>query len=251
MTEATGHRAYTLYSEAALRELGLNGKTQGFLPHAEAYEHLGTVETWIEDMHPIWASKRDAMQVKIEPNGELFRIEIDIGAPPETVWDYFIQPEHFKVVLGADRTKVERRSGGRVAMGSVYQCYHGDAVIMNTVVGWYPFERLVFEVVLPVPFAGTTALAEFRLEPKGSGTRLIEIFGRASGPLLGRIAGDAGTKSREKTLRAQQAEFKALIEAGQLARRSAALPRQPFPTLKSAPQPAPVSSAAELFGAGR
>ena len=57
--------------------------TARFLPHTEAYEHLGTVETWIQDMHPVWESKRETLQLKIEPDGELMRLEIVQGPPPQ------------------------------------------------------------------------------------------------------------------------------------------------------------------------
>lgn len=219
VTEATGLRAYTLYTDAAIRELGLDADAAGLIAHAEAYEHLGAVKTWIQDMHPLWDKRREALQVKIGPGGELFRVESDIDAPPEAVWDYFTRPEFFTVLLGGDRTKITRPSGGRVAVGSVYQCYHGDAVILNTVVGWHPFKEIVFRVLLPVPIAETTALVQLQVEPTATGSHLTEIVGRASGPLLGRIAGDAGTKSREGAFNGFHTKFKALVEADIASRR--------------------------------
>ena len=212
VTEETGFKAYTLYTDAAIRELGLETDGSKFIPHTEAYEHLGAVETWVQDMHPVWEARREALQRRIEPAGELFRLEADIEAPPEAIWGYFIRPEYFNALLGADRINILGRSAGRVAVGSVYQCYHGDMFIKNTVVGWHPFKQLVFDVVLPVPIPGTTALVEVRLEPTEYGTHLIEIIGKASGPLLGRIAGDAGTKAREGAMRGFLANFKARLE---------------------------------------
>lgn len=211
VTEVTGFRAYTLFTDAALKKLGLG--TEGLVAHEESYENFGTVAVWIEDMHPVWENKRRSTAVTIPPERELLRVSAEIALPRERVWDYLVQPEHYMVLLAATRLDVNRKSGGRVAVGSVFQCYHGDTVIPLTVLEWQPFERMVVEYISPVPIKEVTGLTELRLEETAAGTRLTQIFSKASGPLLGRMMSDAGMKSSGKEFQRDIEQFKAHVEA--------------------------------------
>ena len=226
VTEATGLKAYTLYSEPAIQQLGVKVDEGHFATLEETYEHLPPARIFVEDMHPVWEAKRDALQVKIAPEDELYRLEVDIDAPPEAVWEYFVQPEHFNVLLGGDRTAIVHRKGGRVAVGSAYQCYHGESYITNTVVGWHPFDDFVVQFLVPTPLAGATSQVEVRLAPTAAGTHLAEIISKSRGPLLARLAADAGMKAQGSRIRGLVANFKAHIEADLASRRptSAARP---------------------------
>ncbi|HEY9009798.1 MAG TPA: DUF2652 domain-containing protein [Devosia sp.] len=228
VTEATGLKAYMLYTEAAIRQLGLSGDAGQFIVLEEVYEHLAPVRVYVQDMHPVWEAKRDALQVSIAPQDELYRLEIDIDAPPETVWEYFVQPEHFNVLLGGDRTAIVELKGGRVDVGSAYQCYHGDSHVTNTVVGWHPFDDFVMQFDVPSPVAGATCLAELRLAPTPTGTRLSEIMSKSRGPLLARLAADQGLKVHRERIRVLIANFKAHIEADLATRRPAPSPQTTF-----------------------
>jgi hypothetical protein len=212
VTEATGWKAYTLYTDAAIKQLGLENLV-GLVRHEESYEHLGSIAVWIEDMHPIWEQKKHAAQVTITPADELLRATIDISLRPELVWDYLLQPEHYNVMVNATRMEIEKRPGDKITNGSVFQCYHGNGVVSLTVVEWQPFERMISQFPVPVPIKGTTGLTELRLEPIETGTRLSEIMSKTRGPLLGRLMGDHAFRKMEPKFRADLARFKAHIEA--------------------------------------
>jgi uncharacterized protein YndB with AHSA1/START domain len=213
VTVETGVRAYTLYTDAAVTQLGL-AEGAGFLPHSESYEHLGSVKTWIQDMHPVWEARREAMQASVAPTAVLFSLDADVAAAPEAVWDFVVQPEHFNVLLGGDHTKLSKRAGGRVTVGSVYQCYHGDHPLSNAVVGWRPFEQLVVEFTVPLPMPGVAlSRIALTLTPTATGTHLHEDFGKASGPMLVRLAADAGMRARQALFLTQLKAFAAHIEA--------------------------------------
>ena len=234
VTEATGLRAYTLFTEAAVKQLALGEAAEAFALHEESYEHLGTVRMRVEDMHPVWEERRESVQVRVDPKDELYRLEADVDVPPEAVWDFVVDAGHFNVLLGGDRSELKDRRRGRVATGSAYQCYHGDQAITNTVVGWRPFEQVVVEYVLPLPMAKVTGLVELQLHPTETGTHFIEIISKSRGPAVGRIAGDAG-------LRMRQARFQELLEgfANHVNEQVAA----------RGPLPVPAAVAAEAIGA--
>jgi hypothetical protein len=156
-------------------------------PHIEAYEHLGEVKTWIQDMHPVWQAKKDAVEMSIPPEKIIFAVEAEIALPLETVWDYLMQPAFRKVLIGSDRQEIVDRKRGRVAEGSVYMCYHGEQFIRQTVVSWKPFEQVITQDLIPVPFPNVTAYIGYQLSRTEKGTRLIQAVSKAvTGSFLGR-----------------------------------------------------------------
>jgi uncharacterized protein YndB with AHSA1/START domain len=185
VTEATGCRAYTLYTGAAVRQLGIEDIRAAMTPHLEEYEHLGAVKVWIQDMHPVWERKRDASRITIPPERVSLELETEIDMPPERVWDYLSQPEFRKTLLGSDRQEIHNLMQGRVGPGSIYQCFHGDRIIPETVLEWQPFEKIVTQDLTPIP--KTSVLVEYQLSPAGAGTRLVQRFSKAQGPLPGRL----------------------------------------------------------------
>jgi uncharacterized protein YndB with AHSA1/START domain len=218
VTEATGLKAYALYTSAAMDQLGLSRDAGQFIALEDSYEHLPPVRIFVQDMHPVWEAKRDALRIRIAPEEEAYRLEADIRAPREVVWAYFVQPEHINVLLGGDRTAITERKRGRVTVGSVYQCYHGESYISNVIVAWHPFESCVMQFTVPMPIPGAVCRAELRLEETATGTHLAEILSKATGPVLARIAADAGMKGRREHVRALMARFKEHIEADVSAR---------------------------------
>jgi uncharacterized protein YndB with AHSA1/START domain len=184
--------------------------------HTETYEHLGEVDAWIQNMMSAWEAKRSAAHIRIPPDQVLLRAEAEIALSPEHVWDYLIQPEFRKTILGSDRLEISHRTHGRVAPGSVYHCYHGDKVIPETVLEWQPFVRMVTQDVVPVP--NTTVLVEFELKPVEKGTHLVQTVSKASGPWYGRILSDLMVKKMEKKGKEDIVKFQRQIEADYAAR---------------------------------
>jgi uncharacterized protein YndB with AHSA1/START domain len=187
VVEQTGFRAYTLYTEAAIQQLGLGEICAAMTPHAETYEHLGEVKLWVQDMHPVWERKRAAGRIAIPADQVLMALTDDFALPPERVWDYLSQPEYRKTLMNTHRHDVVNLNQGRIGPGSVYQCYHGDRLQPQTVLEWQPFERVVTQDIIPMPIPNVTVLIEYRLEPIAAGTRFTQVFGRARGPWLGRL----------------------------------------------------------------
>jgi len=187
VTETIGIRAYALYTEAAIRMLEVGELAETMTPHHEAYEHLGEVAVWVQDMHPVWERKRSATAITL-PSGRIWsRFEVDIHLPRERVWDYLIQPEFRNTLIGSDRMEIANRSHGRIAPGSVYQCYHGDKLVPQTILEWQPFESMIVRELSPL-LPEVSAISEYRLDPVEGGTRLTKTSARPDGPLLGRIA---------------------------------------------------------------
>jgi uncharacterized protein YndB with AHSA1/START domain len=210
--EELGIRAYTLYTEAAVRQLGLQDISLAMAPHREVYEHLGEVNVWVQNMQPIWESKKNASQISIPADQVAVQVETTIKMPPELVWDYLNTLEFRKTIMASDRTEVTNRSRGRIAPGSVFQCYHGDDIVPQTVLEWQPFERILIQQLLPVPFPNTTLLSEFQLIPTGKGTKLVCKDSKAKGLLPARLMVNFMMKRMKNKTIKNVLEFKKQIE---------------------------------------
>jgi uncharacterized protein YndB with AHSA1/START domain len=215
VTECTGLRAYTLYTDAAIHQLGLDDSLPALIRQDEEYEHLGTVTAWIQDMHPVWESRRGEPQIVITPDKELAHFTTEIALPPEVVWDYLVQPEHMVVLAGAERMALKDRKRGRVDTGTVYECFHGGMVVREVVVEWHPFSMMTVQIPmdLPIPVKGVSIFMELKLDPTEEGTRFTQTFSKASGPVAGRVMAEMGLMQMLKRGDADMARFKAHVEA--------------------------------------
>jgi len=185
VVEKTGFSGYALYTEAATKKLAIADIAGAMIPLVESYEHLGDVSIWVQDMHQVWEDKRHSVVEDFPADRVAMQFEIDIDLPAEIVWDYLIQPEFRNILFGADRMEIANRSQGRIAPGSVYQCYHGDKLIPRTILEWQPFERILVKELFPYA-SGVSFLSEYRLASAGGKTRFYRTLGMPTGPILGR-----------------------------------------------------------------
>lgn len=185
VTETTGFRGYALYTAAAVHQLHVEDLLEGMVPHSEEYEYLGQVKLWVQDMHLVWETKRHSAAITFPNDRILGQLQVDIALPRERVWDYLIQPEFRNTLIGSDRMELTNRSQGRIAPGSVYQCYHGDKRVPQTIMEWQPFEYMLLDELFPMSPANSY-LSEYRLESIEGGTRLTKVIAKPSGPILGR-----------------------------------------------------------------
>ena len=185
LIEETGFRAYALYTEAAIRQLDVEDLGHSMTPHKEAYEHLGEVRLLVQDMHPVWERKRATTAVAFPSDRILDRAEVYVDMPRERLWDYLTQPEYRNTLFGTTRIEITNRKHGRVGPGSVYQCYHGDKLVPQTILEWQPFERMIANESTPLPL-GIIILVEYCLDSIREGSRLTRTIAKPTGPLFGR-----------------------------------------------------------------
>ncbi len=213
VVEQTGIRAYALYTDAAIRQLGLQGFSDRLVAHRESYEHLGEVAVWIQDMQSAWQAKKESLRITIPPDRVAAQVAIEIDMPPQQVWDYLAQPEFRSTLLGSDRQEIVDRKGGRIAEGSGYRCYHGDQLILQTVLQWRPFEQMTTEDLVPLPGGLLRVLVDMRLEPMGEHTRLVMTFGKVQGSGFSRLMSKIGMKARAQQAQRDIERFKTVTES--------------------------------------
>lgn len=186
ITEATGLRAYTVYTRQAIEALGLDGFTDRMLSHGESYEDVGPVELWIEDMHPVWEQKAEQIRIEIPPNDTLVELEGELPVPVTVAWEILTLPEYREIFVHSEKQLTHNRADGRLVSGSVYECFHGnDRVTTQTILEWHPFDQITTEDTTPI--AKTTVRMQFKLTPTGTGTHVIARVSKARGPLVRRL----------------------------------------------------------------
>ncbi len=184
VTESTGIRAYTLYTQAAIDQLGLAELTEKLRTHEENLSDLGRVRGWIMDMRPIWEASKTELVLELSDE-KVLTFEEEYPLPPEQVWGYLTNPEHRAIFADSRRQKVSVLRNGRVGAGSVYECFHMDnSRSTNTILEWQPFSRIVSENT-----AAKTSrfLCIIELEPSKLGTHVSLKYGVLRGPLREKI----------------------------------------------------------------
>ena len=180
--QKTGVAAYTLYTDAAVKRLGIEDMTGVMTSHVESFDDFDDVQLWVQDMHPVWDKRRDETRVGFEP---LVTATVDIALPPEIVWGYLRQPEFRSIIQGTDRTSLENRKAGRMGVESQFQCFHGNHMLRQVILEWTPFERIVSQAADTTPFLNRlTWKNEYRLVPTQSGTELTISLGDLQGSRL-------------------------------------------------------------------
>ncbi len=187
--EQTGIHAYAAYTLAAVGALGIEELAAEMVPHLEAYEHLGSVQVYVQDLAVVWERHLASRRVLVESSQALLTLEQDFPLEPALLWDYLTKPECRAILYGADSMKVVGRMNGRIGPGATYHCAHGKEVIIQKIVDWQPFDHYTTEDrTLP----GVVHPITLRLIPLADGTRLAISFGKAKGPRLPRMLSDRG-----------------------------------------------------------
>ena len=143
VSEATGWRAYMLFTAASLARLGLR------LPDAhaqtETYEHLGDVQTDSFDLHAGYAALTDARRVFVAPDEADLVLTCDIAAPAAVVWDWLNDPHKRSLWMHERTWKAGERPGGRTGAGARNHCAHGSSTAVETILDWRPFDYVTAE----------------------------------------------------------------------------------------------------------
>jgi hypothetical protein len=166
--EATGWRAYALFTDAVLDHLGCRPVSLHTL--VEEYD-LGQVQTHSLDLHPRYRELTEARHVVVTPEQAHRVYGVECDAPPPVVWEWLNDPRH-RLEWEKLHIQPALRPGGRTAAGATNHCMHGKTMSMvETVLDWRPFEYYTVDKdsrmkTMPIDFVVT-----YWLEPLANGTR--------------------------------------------------------------------------------
>ncbi|MBI5029148.1 MAG: DUF2652 domain-containing protein [Chloroflexi bacterium] len=148
VSEATGWKAYALFSDAALTQMKV--KPEGLHEETEHYEHLGEVKTHSLNLHARYKELMDLRRVFISPEDADLIMSFLIPASPITIWGWMNEPEKRLQWETFDDIRPLIRPGGRTGAGARNHCAHGKNVVAETILDWRPFEYYTVEFPMAV-----------------------------------------------------------------------------------------------------
>ncbi len=172
IAEATGWRAYALFTAPALEHLAVPCDPRSLHYYSETYEHLGAIDTASLDLHARYQSLTEARHVVVAPGQAHVQLSFDIPAPPAFVWDWMNDPQRRSLWMEGTHWTGGDRPGGRTGVGARNHCAHGkNETTLETVLDWKPFDYFTVE---QAPDARSAVLMTARFEPlrDGQATRL-------------------------------------------------------------------------------
>lgn len=212
VTSSTGIRAYLLLTESAVGALGLDPDAEETVAHLEVVPDFGEITVMVKDMHPVYEATKLVERTFYGPEDVLMTLVTDIPMPLEHVWNYANQSEFRNVITGSDSYEVVDRKNGRVGSGSTYQCYHGKMNVIQLVMEWLPFERVVLQQLAPIPGRRPThSIIDLRFSSTDEGTRLSLTATKPTGPFVQRSLARIMMTARRSRTRADMNEFRKQI----------------------------------------
>jgi len=178
ISEATGWRAYVMFTEACLAHLSLN--LEGVCEQAESYEHLGTVKTFSLDLHQRYAEFKEARRIFLTEKDSDLQFAVDFPTPPPVTWEWLQDPGKRNIWSGDVHWYSGDRPRGRTGSGASNHCAHGKSLTTEVTLDWRPFEYSTVESYEN----GKKQFSEtFRLEPLPDGGTHVTNFSRVYLPL--------------------------------------------------------------------
>jgi hypothetical protein len=171
VAEATGWKAYVLFTEPGLAHMGL--RPEGLHEQLEVYEHLEPVTTYSLNLHARYQAWVEARRVFIAPEQADLVIVQELPAPVTVVWDWINNPRKRVLWDELDDVLPMLRPGGRTVAGARNHCLHGKEVAVEDILDWRPFDYFTVRILKRGVYVSRTCV--FQPLPEG-GTRLSTNF---------------------------------------------------------------------------
>lgn len=173
VTESTGWRAYTMFTERCLHHMKMN--LEDAHVQTESYEHLAKVKTYNLDLHKRYQEMLDARRIFINQEDADILLTVDFGVPLPVAWEWVQDPVKRNLWGQNVDWSIGNRPKGRVASGASNHCAHGNGdMSVEVVLDWRPFEYSTIELFE----GGKKVMTEtLRFEPLSNGkTRVHDIM---------------------------------------------------------------------------
>jgi hypothetical protein len=166
VSDITGWKAYILFTATGLKQL--NVKLENLHEQVESYAHLGDVKTYSLDLHRRYKELIESRQRLISPEEADVTITRTISASPIVVWEWMNDIQKRLRWEIYEEIRPLLRPGGRMGAGAQNHCAHGKNLVVETILGWKPFEY--YTVEYPI------AIQTLHLRSQGESTQLNVYF---------------------------------------------------------------------------
>ncbi len=165
-----GLSAYALISQACIDAMGIEPAALGMLPHAETYEHIGEVSTWVHDLERRWQEEDSRERVFVSPDESVYTVRIPTSAPPQVTWEFITAPGRRANWQAGVTDVIVDATGNRRGVGATNHCMHGKDAVVEEILDWRPFDYYSERSTIPTPAGSLKMLTTVELEPTADGT---------------------------------------------------------------------------------
>ena len=200
VSEMVGSRAYALYSDICIQITGIDPIAQGLVEHHENIDIIGDVKLWLRDLEEAWKKENERTRIEVTRDDAYLRLDFDISAPRQTVWEHFTVPGQRQKWWPADAI-IDNSSNRRRGIGTENHCMHGKDAIVEVVLDWRPFDYFTVSTLLPIPGAPKIMMTH-AMQDRSNGVTRIQM--RVAKPKLKDKAfvDQAGAKFKENITKA-------------------------------------------------
>ena len=173
VTEATGWRAYMMFTDQCLAKLQLTFAAAHV--QIEEYEHLGEIKTYNVNLHQRYKDITEQRRILLEDKDADLILSVDFPTPPSVTWEWIQDPEKRNAWNGRHvHWSLGERPQGRAGVGASNHCAHGKTVTLEVIVDWHPFEYATMD---SFENGKKTFTETVRLEPlPNGGTRVYDLL---------------------------------------------------------------------------
>ncbi len=176
--EATGIRAYALYTSQVIAAMGADPRAQGLADHREQVDVIGEVRAWVRDLEAAWKDEQERTRVLVPADDAYAVIAYDSPAPPALTWEYVTSPIR-RPQWGAEIVRIDEVvADGRRGIGTTNHCVHGKDAIVEEILDWRPFEYQTVRAALPDPSLPKVLMTDVLTPSANGGTRVEVRIGR-------------------------------------------------------------------------
>jgi hypothetical protein len=200
VSEMVGSRAYALYSDACIQTTGIDPIAQGLVEHHENIDIIGDVKLWLRDLEEAWKKENERTRIEVTRDDAYLRLDFDISAPRQTVWEHFTVPAQRQKWWPADAI-IENSSNRRRGIGTENHCMHGKDAIVEEVLDWRPFDYFTVSTLLPIPGAPKIMMTH-AVQDRLNGVTRIEMRVAKPKPKDKAFVDQAGAKFKENITKA-------------------------------------------------
>ena len=178
VAEATGFKAYAMYTQDCLTAAGIDPEAQGLRSHAETTDIAGDVTVWLRDLEAAWVADQAEHRLSVTDEAAYRTYVTESPAPPMLVWEYLTSPIRRPQWSPGVSAIFEASPSGRRGAGTVNHCMHGKDAVLEEILDWQPGQSWTTKSKLPMPNTPALVLTdELEALPDG-GTRVTSRVGR-------------------------------------------------------------------------
>jgi hypothetical protein len=175
--ERAGLRAYSFYTDACVRAMGVDPVAQRLRPHRETTD-LGEIDGWLRDLEAAWREEQERTRTEVTAEEAYAVFAADMPTPPQVTWEYVTSPVRRPQWGPGISAIVEQAPAGRRGAGTVNHCMHGRDAVVEEVLDWRPYDYWTTRNTMPMPGAPKLVMTDRLIPLPDGGTRVEVRIGR-------------------------------------------------------------------------